>query len=159
MAQLKNVHLLNDFREADIDKMEHAALQHKRYSNIEFKIVEYSPRKVIIQIAQGKNAGGNYFDKKRLIEIVHETYDRFFKDKKVHVHPIEYVQSQANSVDSKWINDQMLQSGIKLKDMVDDTGIDKTQLSSLISGNRPLSQPMKALFWFYFSYKQVMTDV
>jgi hypothetical protein len=70
-----------------------------------------------------------------LIEIVHETYDRFFKDKKVHVHPIEYVQSPANSVDSKWINDQMLKSGIKLKDMVDDTGIDKTQLSSLISGN------------------------
>jgi hypothetical protein len=156
MAQLKNVHLLNDFREADIDKMEHAALQHKRYSNIDFKIVEYSPRKVIIQIGQGKNAGGNYFDKKRLIEIVHETYDRFFKDKKVHVHPIEYVQSPANSVDSKWINDQMLKSGIKLKDMVDDTGIDKTQLSSLISGNRPLSQPMKALFWFYFAYKQVI---
>jgi hypothetical protein len=61
MAQLKNVHLLNDFREADIDKMEHAALQHKRYSNIDFKIVEYSPRKVIIQIGTGKECRRQLF--------------------------------------------------------------------------------------------------
>jgi hypothetical protein len=160
MAQIKNIHLLNNqVKQIDLDRMEHAALQHKRYSNLDFKIVEYGPKKLIIQIAQGKNAGGNYFDKKRLIEIVHETFDRFFKDHKIHVHPIEYIDSKANKVDSKWIQDKMLSGEIKLKEIAADTGIDYTQLSSLVSGDRPLSQPMKALFWYYFSYKEIMADV
>lgn len=153
MAQLKNIHLLDDIKPGDLDKMEFAAVQHKRHSNIDFKIVEYKPKSVIIQTVQGKNAGGNYFPKKRLIEIVHETFDRFFPERKVNVHPVPYEESQANKVDSKWINEKMLATGTKLKDIAVDTGIDYTQLSSLVSGDRPLSQPMKALFWYYFACK------
>jgi hypothetical protein len=159
MAQLKNIHLLDDIKQSDLDKIEFAAVQHKRYSNIDFKIVEYSPKKVIIQASQGKNAGSNYFDKKRLIEIVHETFDRFFKDKKIHVHPIEFVESRANQVDAKWIQDKMLKTGCKLKNIANDTGIDYTQLSSLVSGDRALSQPMKALFWYYFLSKETEAAV
>src|SRR5687768_12342239 len=108
MADIKNLHLLTDtVKPGDITKMEMAAVAHRRHSNITFKIVDLTPGKVIIQVVQGKNAGGNYFPMKRLIEIVHETYDRFFPEKKILVRPIPFQESPANKVDPEWINMKM----------------------------------------------------
>lgn len=154
MNEIKNLHLLAEkVKPGDIDKMEIAALQHRRHNSIRFKIVEIGKGKVTIQIAQGKNAWGNYFPSKRLVEIVHETYDRFFPGMKVVVHPIPYVESPANKVDVEWVNRHMIEAQVKLKDIAQETGIAYTQLSELITGARPLSQPMKALFYFYFCTK------
>ena len=150
MPLIKNLHLITEHSEKEKMMMEHAALEHSRHCNITFKFVEVDPKKVIIQIVQGKNSHGHHFDSKRLIEIVHETFDRFFKDRKVHVHPVPYKKSPVDSVDSIWVNKQMLERSIKLKTIAFDTGIATTQLSSLISGANPLSQPMKALFYYYF---------
>jgi transcriptional regulator with AAA-type ATPase domain len=138
MPILKNSHLLEGvLKQSDIDKMEHAALQHLRYSNITFKIIDLSDKKVVIQVTQGKSAQANYQTGKRLIEIVNETFGRFFSDRKINVGPIPFVESPANQVDDKWIQKQMEKFNIKLKDITADTGIDKTQLSSVVSGDRP----------------------
>jgi hypothetical protein len=154
MAYLKNIHLLDDISEDDKLKMEEAAVAHKRYSNIEFKILEYTPSKVIVRVTQGKSAANNYQTAKRLVEIVSETYGRFFNGKKIMARPYIYQQSPANDVNDTWINNQMTKLKIGIPQIVEDTGIDKTQLTSLITGNRPLSQPMKALFWYYFLSKK-----
>lgn len=154
MNIIKNVHRLLDEDVNDVAKMEAAAVAHRRHAGITFKIVDYTPKKVTIQVTQEKHAAGNYHPAKRLVEIVHETFDRFFKDKKVVVNTIPFQQTPADGVDSKWINEQMLNTGTRLKQIAADTGIDYTQLSSLVSGDRPLSQPMRALFWFYFLSKQ-----
>lgn len=155
MNQIKNIHLLDGIvKPGDIDKMEGAAVLHKRHSSIEFKIVEASPAKITIKISQGKSFTGIYHPAKRLIEIVHETFDRFFTNQKVIVHPIPHKENPINRIDVSWINDRMLKTGTKLKDIANDTGIDYTQLSGLITGSRNLSQPMKALFWYYFLSKK-----
>lgn len=151
MAVLKNVHLLEGIaKQSDLVKMEHAALQHKRYSNIEFKIVDVGNKEVIIQVSQGKSAAENYADKKRLIEIVKETFGRFFEGYRIKTHPIPYKVPDCEIVDAAWINKQMLRYGIKAKDIAADTGLDRTNITTIISGDRPLSQIMKALFWYYF---------
>lgn len=150
MAEFKNLHLLTDIDAGDIDKMEAAALLHRRHSGITFKIVDYEPKKVTIQVVQGKSTAENYFPAKRLIEIVHETFDRFFTGKKVMVHPVPYVQNPVSNVDAAWINKKMLENNVKLKDIVADTGLNKTQLSAIINDKKPLSQVTKALFYFYF---------
>lgn len=155
MAELKNIHLLGDsINSKELEMMEQAALMHRRHSAISFKIIDWEPEKVVIQISQSKSSSGNYFDLKRLIEIVHETYDRFFPNKIVMVHPIPYKESKADIVTVKWINDKMLTTGTKLKDIIDDTGLNKSQLSAIINGIKPLSQPMKALFYYYFLSKK-----
>jgi len=153
IALIKNLRLISqDVSEDVLSKMEHAALEHQRHSSITFKIVEYDVNKIVIQAVQGKNATGIYHSQKRLIEIVHETFDRFFK--KIQVHAIPFKESLAQkNVTPAWINKQMLDKGTSLKQLSEDTGIDKTQLSSLITGDRTLSAPMKAMFWYYFLSK------
>ena len=120
-----------------------------RQNGTTLKVVK---NRLIIKALQGKNATGIYHSQKRLIEIVHETFDRFFK--KIQVHAIPFKESPAQkNVTPVWINKQMLDKAVSLKLMSEEMGIDKTQLSSLISADRPLSAPMKALFWYYFLSK------
>lgn len=152
---IKNIHLLTDIvKPGDLEKLEHAAREHKRYSNITFKINEVTDHKVLLQVSQGKSAQGNYQTAKRLIEIVHETFDRFFlPERKIIAGPIVYKVPAPNKVTVDWIVQQMKETKTRLKQIADDTGLDYTHLSSLTSGNEPLSQPMKALFWYYFLSK------
>ena len=154
MAQFKNLHYLPEsFPQSDIDKIEHAATEHKRFNNISFKLMEYSPKKVIIQVSQERNAAKAYHTKNRLIEIGHESFDRFFPGSKIVLQPIPFVPSPVDDVTADWINKQMLKKGIRLKAIAIDTGIDYTRLSALVTGQRPLSQVTKAFFWYYFASK------
>jgi len=155
MNIIKNLHKLDGAKPELIKKMEFAAGLHRRNAAITFKIVEYEHVTLTIQIAQGKSAAGNYFTDKRLIEIVHETFDPLFPGYTMKVQPIAYKESVVNKVTPEWIRHQMNEKGVKLKDMIEDTGIDKTQLSALMSPTSPrgLSQPMKALFYYYFLCK------
>ncbi len=89
MNQIKGLAKLN-ISEDVLDKLEQAAVLHRRHSRIEFKIVEATDKAVTIQVMQGKSLAEKYFDKKRLVEIVQETFDRFFPGQKVIVRPITY---------------------------------------------------------------------
>ena len=153
MAEIKNVHLMEDIPSAELEKLEKGALMHRQYSGITFKVMEYDSKKAVIQVAQAKHVNENYFDKKRLIEITHETFDKFL-GRKIHVQPIPYAPSPVEKVDSNWVRKKMLDNGIKLKDMVGETGLNKTQLSPLINDSKPLSQVTKAMLYYYFAYKE-----
>jgi|GEM_PF-353804 len=154
MNKIKNVHLLSDIDENGIKKMELAAIAHLRNSGITFKIVENSDKEVVIQVRQEKHSAGNYHSKKRLIEIVHETYDRFFHGKKIKVGALPFQESPVSAVDADWINRKMLATGTRVKDIANETGINRPWISTLLGGDEPLSQPMKALFWYYFKDKE-----
>jgi len=151
---IKNLHLLEGVvGEKDLVKMEHAGIEHRRFSSISFKIIEVTDKKVLFQVSQGKSAAGNYQTGKRLIEIVHETFDQFFPGRKVQAGPIVFTPSPAEHVTSEWVAGQMRAYKISTKQIAADTGIDLSQITSIITGNRPMSQPNKAMFWFYFLAK------
>lgn len=154
MVLIKNLHLLTDVSEKDKEMMEHAALEHIRHNNITFKIHTYNEWQIVFKVYQGKNAAGAYHDKKRLVEIAKETFGRFFPGKKFLAHGIEYVPSPPCVVTDEWIRNKMTTMGIALKTMEADMDIVNTQLSALINGIKPLSQPMKALFYYYFLSKK-----
>ena len=116
MNIIKNLHLVADIvDQKDMDKMEHGALQHRRYSNVTFKIIEVNDKKVTMQVAQGKSSAQNYHTGKRLIEMVHETFDRFFPGRKIIAGPIPYQAAEPNQVTHEWIHEQMKKNKIRLK--------------------------------------------
>jgi len=137
----------------EINKLEYGAAMHRRYSNISFKIKEVTDKQIIIQVIQGRTPSKNYADKQRLIETVHALFDKHAGNRKVIVQPKVYEETPVNEVDASWINDHMLTLGTKLKDIEADTGLNKTQLSALINGNKPISQVTKAMFFYYFAFK------
>jgi hypothetical protein len=152
---IAGIGLLQDLPEADIDMMEQAALLHRRHSKLSFKILEAGEKIIKIRVTQEKSPAGNHFPAKRLIEIVHETFDRFFPGKKIHVHPVPYVESPVVQVDAAWINKKMLSTETTLKEIAKDTGLNYTYLSHQINGTKEISQAMRAMFYYYFLAKEI----
>lgn len=157
MANLKNIHRLTWISDADKQKMEHAALEHFRHSNIVFKIEHAAPEMhtVIFNVTQDKNSASVYHNRSRLIQVVHETFDRFFRGWKVLVHPHPYIESPVTSVDVPWIQNKMEKNGIKMKDILADTNLNGPYLRSIVAGGEPLSQIMKSFFYYYFKAKEL----
>lgn len=153
MATLKNIHKLEGLlSKEDRKKLEYGAKLHKRHSRIEFKVKSLEDDKIIIHTTQGKSPAENYADKKRLIKRTREMFGRFITDKHIIVHATPYKKPPPDEVTPKWVQKHMLEQGVKLVDLVDKTGIHKSTLSTLVNGKRPMSQPVKAMFYYFFKH-------
>lgn len=157
MAHLKNIHRLSWLSEVDKEKMEHAAREHFRHSNIVFKIehADSTTHTVVFNVTQEKSSAGAYHSRSRLIQVVHESFDRFFRGWKVLVHPHPYIESPVTNVDVSWIQNKMEKNGIKMKDILADTSLNGPYLRSIVAGSEPLSQIMKSFFYYYFKAKEL----
>ncbi|WP_026465076.1 hypothetical protein [Adhaeribacter aquaticus] len=52
----------------------------------------------------------------------------------------------------KEVHAQMENLDIRPVQIVRDTGLEKSQVSRLLSGERPMTKPVKAMFFYYFKY-------
>ncbi len=152
MSTIKNIHqLAGIIPAADIDKLDAGAALHLRHSNISFKIIKAFNDEVHVRTEQGKHLSENYATTQTLVTRTRELFERFFPGKTIYVHPVPYAEPVVNQVDAAWINKKMLDKGIKARDIVNDTGLNKPYVSSLINGKAPLSQITKAFFYYYFT--------
>lgn len=147
---IKNINYLTWLEESEKLRLEQSALAHQRFSNITFKIIAVNENDVTIAIFQGKSFQENHFDIKRLVEIAKENFTPFIVNKKILVQPSPYKPSPVEVVNSEWITAQMSRYHIALKQLAIDTGINKSSLSSVITGQKPLSDPMRAMFYYFF---------
>ena len=123
---------------------------HARFSNISFSFSRISDQELTVAITQEKSFHQNHFDQKKLREIAHETLGNFIFDRKLHVMANIYKPSPADVVDDAWIREKQLKYGVKNKDLVVALGVDKTSISAYTGGLKPLSAPVKAMFYYYF---------
>lgn len=123
-----------------------------RYENISFSVKTATDTEVTVNVTQNKSFQENHFDGKRLREIAHETFDKFIGERKLHVMANVYVPCPADVVDDAWLRNMQLKFSIKNKDLTEALGIDKTNISGWTGGLRPLSAPVRAMFYYYFLY-------
>lgn len=149
MSEIKGIELLG-ISPSQVETLQHRAAQHMRFSSIDFKVLEVGPEAVAIRIRQGASHAGNYFDAKRLIEITHETFDDLLpKGMQIRTRPIPYRPSPPDVVTREWLQEQRGQR--KTKDIAHDLGIDANMVSAYIGGQRPLSNVVRAMFYYYFT--------
>ncbi len=147
---IKNIHLLAWLNEEALLRLEQTALAHQRFSRIEFKIASVIANEITIIVTQSKCPQENYQTQKRLIEIVQEAFKAYIESRRILVQATPYIPSPVEVVTPEWITQQMSRYKIALKQLAIDTGINKSSLSSVITGDKPLSDPMRAMFYYYF---------
>ncbi len=153
MNIIKNIHKLAGIVPEDIiQKLEAGALQHQRYSNITFKIINAYADELHVRAEQGFSAAGNYANQDTLITRIRELFG--ITGKTIFTHPVCYQNPEAQTIDHKWIQTQMFELGIKLKTIAEETGIERSNVSGYINGERELTKPVKAMFYFYFRGKK-----
>jgi hypothetical protein len=156
MNTIKNIHKLDQLGLSGKDKqrLEAGAALHRRMSNITFKILEVTDNAITLSVSQGRHLSANYADKKTLVTRTRELFQRFFPDKKIHPRVFAYEPNPVTLIDSRWVKNQMEDLGLGVTDVVNDTGIDKTNISAWANGTRPMSQPVKAMFYHYLKEKK-----
>lgn len=156
MGSVKNLHLLTDITDKEIAMIENAGIMHIQFGGIYFTIIEYSPDRVVIKAKQDISPFEVYHTKERLVQIVHETFGRFFTHKEIVVNAIAYKESPVDRVNLKWIKLKMQETGIGLNRIAEDSRIPLTDLEAVISRKQPLTNHLKAFFYFYFESKSVL---
>src|SRR5690606_7761208 len=151
MNVIKNRRLIEDLLSKDqLDRLELGAAMHKRHSRVHFKIVEVADNYVSVQTEQTKSPAKNYLLVKELEERTKSLFGSFFPDKEIKVSANEYVPPTVDDVAPTWLQRKMRDTGINQAAIVRATGIDKTNISAWLSGSRPMTQPVKAMFYYMF---------
>jgi len=169
MNTIKNIHKIDQLISArDLEKLEEGAKLHLRHSNISFKIMGISANGLFIKTEQGKHLSENYADEHRLIELTKDLFGLIkftldfnpgdtleesgeFRRSCIMVHAYPFKHSPVDHVDYKWVNEQMLNYGVRVKDIQTKTGIDKTSISAWINNKKPMSQIVKAMLFNFFT--------
>ena len=151
MKLIKNIHLVEkELNEKDLEHLHQAAYQYARNAGVYFKFHYIKPDEVAIEVKQeNPTAGsGEVFAVNKLVAIGKELTADIFPDRKVHIRPLAYVPPDVDVVTPEWIHKELSRlklSGVKISRM---TGVDRSSISNWISGNRTMSQPVKAMFYY-----------
>lgn len=156
---IKNIHLIKDLATSEnIRKLEIGALQHRKFARITFKVLSVQEGILAIQTIQTKSPHENHADEERLILRTKELFLHFFPEYKIEVTAIPYQANPTERVTPEYIREAMNSYDIKVKDIVDETGIDKSNVSTWVNGTRSMSQPVRAMFYYYIWRKAVIAD-
>lgn len=147
---IKNIHLVRDLTTFEnVRKLEIGALQHRKFARITFKILSVRERILEIQTIQTKSPHENHADEDLLILRTKELFAHFFPEYEIVVTAIPYQANPTEQVTPEYIRDAMTSYDIKVKDIVEETGIDKSNVSAWVNGTRTMSQPVRAMFYYY----------
>lgn len=124
-------------------------------NGIDISIVEASGADLKVVIEQTRLVNGYILNNKELYERAKEVFkDTGFRAK---IDPVVFTLN-VEDITVNWIEDKMQEFGIKRKDLEKQLAIDKSSLSLIMSGNRELSKPMRATFFYYFLTYELNRD-
>ncbi|TRX33728.1 hypothetical protein FNW52_14975 [Flavobacterium sp. ZT3R18] len=124
------------------------SIQHYRKYGFEFSKVSEDT----IVIKQERVLNGYVLNQKQLVEIAKSIFPDY------HIKPAVYNLDVA-TVTIDWIEEKMKEYGIKRNDLIKQLAIDKSNLSLILSSNKELTKPMRALFFYYFLSYEINRDI
>jgi hypothetical protein len=142
------------YSKEEIKQLENGARLLKDCFNCELKIlstnISGAYRAITMQVGQGSTLSGEYFNKIMLEKKIEDLFYPYI-DKHIvlYIKVNPYKPTIVDVVTHEWLQEKMITKGIRKSDFIVDTGIDKTNLSAWINGTRSMSQPVKAMFYFY----------
>ncbi|GIM60548.1 hypothetical protein CAPN008_05980 [Capnocytophaga canis] len=154
---IKNIHKIRDYLSDDeLKELNEVAFMHRRFSRIYFKILKVDDDLIRIEVKQEKSPHNNYFEVKRLTEIVQETFAKFFPKHAIQKVPLPYIESPVEVVTPQWVKDKMNKHKIGSKKLVEDFGVAKSEISAMINEHTSMSNRSKAMFYYYFKYIELL---
>jgi hypothetical protein len=103
---------------------------------------------ITIRVVQNESPSENHLSIKELVKKGKDFFTHFFPDKTIHTRTFAYSLPKAEEVNIGWIQSRMTSKGMTQKSMVEETGIEKEKIQSWINGLQPMSQEVKAMFWY-----------
>jgi hypothetical protein len=152
MTTIENVNKLSGILDNEqIKQLEGAAFVHEQQSNVTFKIIDVSENRVHIGVSQAEKNSKVYATEATLIKRTHEVFDKWLRSFTLQIEPTTALPSPVSIVNVQWLEKKMLEKGLRIKQMAFDTGVDRESIAEWVAGKRPMSQIVKAMFYFYLN--------
>jgi hypothetical protein len=148
---MKGLELLTFLNKEQIDLIRASEQNYKRFARIYFQVILCKNNEIILKVWQTENAAQNYLSAKDLVVRAKEVFSDMIPDNvKLYVRPIPFDPLTNFSLSN--IENEMAELGLQSKDLVKLLNIDKSTISLLLSKNRNMSKPTKAMFYYLFKY-------
>lgn len=152
---MKNIEILPLPDEAKKRIIEFAA-QFRKMGRIYVEIVSFKDGRLIVRVEQKEAINGLILTKAELTERVRDMFaGEIPSDWKLTVSAVNFDRRDIAAVNAEWITDNMQRLGLKAKDIVNHTGLDKSEISLILSGERNLSKMGKAAFYYFLKYYEM----
>lgn len=149
MTYIKNIKLISGLlSQEDLATLEAEAADHFQEYGIEYKILEVDARSVTVQITQVATPKEKCFSNRELSGISKELFRRFLPNRSVHSRPLAFNPPKTNKVNAGWVNYMLAAKGITFDAIQEETGLDRKKLHDWLSGKEPMSQEVKAMFYY-----------
>lgn len=105
-----------------------------------------------VKITQARLLNGYILNQKQLVTRAREIFPE------AKIIPVAY-SLNVEDITVEWIEDKMMEFGIKRNDLIKQLAIDKSSLSLYLSEKRPMDKSQKAAFFYYFLTYELNRDL
>ena len=152
---MKNIDLLPIPSDAKKRLMEFAS-QYRRMARIFVEIISFNGSRLIVRVEQKEAVNGIALSKIELTQRVREMFTgEIPPDWKLTISAVNFDRRDIAAVNGVWVSRNAERLGLKAKDLVAHTGIDKSSVSLYLSGEKPLSKLAKVAFYYFFKYYEM----
>ena len=135
--------------------LETSERNYKRFARVYFQILSFDGKEAVIKAWQLQNEAKKYLSEKELIERTQAVFDGIIPaEAKIRVRPVSFGTIDLNRFSIDIIEEKMQELGLKPKDLVHLLNINKSSLSLMLSKERGLTKPSKAMFYYLFKYME-----
>lgn len=152
---MKNIELLPITDEAK-KRINELALQYRRYAHIIIEVVSFKDNRLIVRAEQKDLINKKQLTRKDLEQRVHDMFKGEIPDAwKLTISAADFDRSDIDNITTEWIANRMEKLNLKAKHISTYTGIDKSTLSVLLSGEKDLTKWHKVAFYYFFKYREL----
>jgi hypothetical protein len=157
---MKGLELLTFLTKEQIKLIETSELNYRRFARVYFQINSFENNEIIVKIWQTEDEDiEKYLSAKDLISRAKDVFNMIPEDIKIHFRPIPFNSDDLTKFSTDKIRKEMDAMGLQPKDLVKLLCIDKSTISQILSSDRNLSRPSKAMFYYMFKYLKTKVNV
>jgi hypothetical protein len=136
--------------------LETSEINYRRFARIYFRILSYDGKELIIKVWQTENPSGKYLSSKELIERTKNVFTGIIPENvELRIRPIPFNKIELENFSPADASRKMEKLGLQPKDLVKLLNIDKSSISLMLNGERELSKPGRAMFYYLFKYLEL----
>ena len=152
---MKNLNLL-PIEEEKKKRLETFARAYKQNARIYMDIISFEGNQLIVRVEQKEMVGDRYLNHNELIQRTRDMFKGEIPDDwKLIVSAVDSNKEDIDAINPTWIAKRMKQLGLKGKHISNRIGIDRSTISSLLTGEKELTKWHKATFYYFFKYNEV----
>jgi hypothetical protein len=137
-------------------KIETFALQYRKNAHVIMEVISFRANRLIVRVEQKELMGGAKLSKTDLVKRVRDMFaGEIPAGWKLTVSAVDFDRRDIDGITPENISARMALLGLRPKHVSSHTGIDKSTISSILGGDKPLTKWHKVAFYYFFKYYEL----